>query len=243
MIQVTNLFKQYGTVTAVDGISFDVAPGEIVALLGPNGAGKTTTIKILTTILRATSGTIEVDGIDVTADPHEVRRRLGVIFQEPSLDQEMTAYENLDFHAVLYGVPRRQRRERIERLLHTGELWSRRNDLVRKLSSGMRRRLEIARGLIHVPKVLILDEPTAGLDPQTRHHLWEHVQQLNRDEGITVLLTTHYLEEAERVADRLVVIDHGRIVARGCLEDVKAQTNSSTLDEAFVAMTGAAMRD
>ena len=171
IIRVQHVVKSFGTVTAVNDVSFDVQPGEIFAFLGPNGAGKTTTIKMLTTLLRPTSGALELDGLDPTTHQTDVRKRFGVVFQDPSLDNELTAWENMDIHGVLYHVPRHARRERSEILLRMFELWERRNDLVKTFSGGMKRRLEIARGLLHTPKVLFLDEPTLGLDPQSRNQL------------------------------------------------------------------------
>src|SRR3984957_16281549 len=210
MIRVEHLVKTYGEIKAVQDMSVYVAQGEIFAFLGPNGAGKTTTIKILTTLLKPTSGRVEIDGLDPTLRQNEVRKRFGIVFQDPSLDDELTAYENMDIHGVLYKVPRRVRVERIEKLLTLFELWDRRDDRAKTFSGGMRRRLEIARGLLHTPKILFLDEPTLGLDPQTRNHLWSHVRKLNEEERVTVFLTTHYMEEAERVARRIAIIDHGR---------------------------------
>ncbi|HEV3386327.1 MAG TPA: ATP-binding cassette domain-containing protein, partial [Gemmata sp.] len=208
MIQVQNLVKNFGEITAVGGITFEVRPGEIFAFLGPNGAGKTTTIQMLTTLLRPTSGSIALDGLDPAAKPLEARRRFGIVFQDPSLDHELTAYENMDLHGVLYHVPRRIRTERIQSLLTLFELWDRRDSRVKTFSGGMKRRLEIARGFLHSPKILFLDEPTLGLDPQSRNLLWTHVRHLNETEGVTVFLTTHYMDEAERVAQRIAIIDH-----------------------------------
>jgi ABC-2 type transport system ATP-binding protein len=243
MISVHNLVKSFGAVTAVDGVSFDVGAGEIFAFLGPNGAGKTTTIKILTTLLAPTSGTITIDGLDPAKRAHDVRRRFGIVFQDPSLDGELTAYENMELHGVLYHVPRRQRAERIERLMTLFELWDKRQTLVKTFSGGMKRRLEIARGLLHTPKILFLDEPTLGLDPQSRNQMWTHVKHLNETEGVTVFLTTHYMDEAERVAQRIAIIDHGRIVAQGSSQELKQQTNTESLEQAFLALTGSTIRD
>src|SRR6476646_6904205 len=215
MIHVQDLAKAFGKVVAVDGISFEVHAGEIFAFLGPNGAGKTTTIQMLTTLLRPTSGSIAIDGLDPAAQPLEVRKRFGIVFQDPSLDHELTAYENMDLHGVLYHVPRKLRHERIETLLKLFELWDRRDARVKTFSGGMKRRLEIARGFLHTPKILFLDEPTLGLDPQSRNQLWTHARNLNETEGVTVFLTPHYVDEAERVAQRIAVIAHGRIVAQG----------------------------
>lgn len=243
MIRVRNLAKNFGELTAVRGISFDVPQGEIFAFLGPNGAGKTTTIKMLTTLLRPTSGSLELDGLDPTTHPTDVRRRFGIVFQDPSLDAELTGWENMELHAALYGVPRAVRAPRTEQLLKLFELWDRRNDLVKQYSGGMRRRLEIARGLLHTPKILFLDEPTLGLDPQTRNQMWTHVKLLNEQEGVTIFLTTHYMEEAERVAHRIAIIDHGAIVAEGSAAELKQQTGTETLEQAFLALTGTTIRD
>jgi ABC-2 type transport system ATP-binding protein len=243
MIRVDNLLRKFGDFTAVDQISFQVGQGEIFAFLGPNGAGKTTTIKMLTTLLRPTSGTIEIDGLDPAAHPHETRQRFGIVFQDPSLDGDMTAEENMELHGVFYHVPRKLRAERIESLLRLFELWDRRKDQVKLFSGGMKRRLEIARGLLHTPKILFLDEPTLGLDPQTRNQLWTHVKHLNQTEDVTVFLTTHYMDEAERVAQRIAIIDHGKIVAQGSPQDLKRQTEKDSLEEAFLALTGSTIRD
>jgi ABC-2 type transport system ATP-binding protein len=243
VIHVHDLVKTFGEIKAVDHISFDVSEGEIFAFLGPNGAGKTTTIQMLTTLVTPTSGTIALDGIDPRQHPHDVRRRFGIVFQDPSLDNELTAYENLELHGVLYHVPRRTRVERIERLLKLFELWERRDALVKTFSGGMKRRLEIARGFLHTPKILFLDEPTLGLDPQSRNQLWTHVKHLNETERVTVFLTTHYMDEADRVAHRIAIIDHGRIVAQGSSEELKTQTKSESLEAAFLSLTGSTIRD
>jgi ABC-2 type transport system ATP-binding protein len=243
IIRVQHLVRTFGAVTAVNDVSFDVHKGETFAFLGPNGAGKTTTIKMLTTVLRPTSGTLELDGLNPVTDSTEVRKRFGVVFQDPSLDSELTAWENLDIHGVLYHVPRRVRRERGEELLQRFELWERRNDLVKTFSGGMRRRLEIARGFLHTPRVLFLDEPTLGLDPQSRNQMWTHVKNLNATEGVTVFLTTHYMDEADRVADRIAIIDHGKIVATGSSAELKQQTGADSLEAAFLQLTGNTIRD
>ena len=182
MIRVQNLVKTFGTFTAVDDVSFDVAEGEIFAFLGPNGAGKTTTIKMLTTLLKPTSGAIELDGLDPRHNQNEARKRFGIVFQDPSLDGDLTAGENMEIHGVLYHVPHKVRHQRIEELLKLFELWDRRKDQVKKFSGGMKRRLEIARGFLHTPKILFLDEPTLGLDPQSRNQLWTHVKKVNEAE-------------------------------------------------------------
>jgi ABC-2 type transport system ATP-binding protein len=243
MIRVEHLTKNFGELQAVRDISFDVPQGEIFAFLGPNGAGKTTTIKMLTTLLPPTAGKVELNGLDPAVHPQQARQHFGIVFQDPSLDQDLTAWENMEYHAVLYRVPRHERRERIEMLLRLFELWERRNDLVKKFSGGMRRRLEIARGLLHTPKILFLDEPTLGLDPQSRNQMWTQVKKMNETEQVTVFLTTHYMEEAERVAHRIAVIDHGKIVAIGTSEELKTRTGTATLEDAFLKLTGTSIRD
>jgi ABC-2 type transport system ATP-binding protein len=243
MIQVERLVKRFGDFTAVNEISFHVQRGEIFAFLGPNGAGKTTTIKMLTTLLKPNSGTIKLDGLDPTTHQSAARRQFGIVFQDPSLDGELTAYENMDIHGVLYKVPRKTRAERIELLLKTFELWDRRKGLVKMFSGGMKRRLEIARGFLHTPKILFLDEPTSGLDPQSRNQLWTQVKQLNQSESVTVFLTTHYMDEAERVAHRIAIMDHGKIVAQGTAQELKVQTDTDSLEGAFLALTGSSIRD
>jgi len=243
MIVVQDLTRKFGDFVAVDHVSFQVAAGEIFAFLGPNGAGKTTTIKVLTTLLSPTSGQVRVDGLDPTRQQNEVRKRFGIVFQDPSLDQNLTAWENLELHGVLYHVPRRLRRERIRALLELFELWERRDEMVKQYSGGMMRRLEIARGLLHTPRILFLDEPTLGLDPQSRNQLWTHVKHLNKEEGVTVFLTTHYMDEADRAASRIAVIDHGKIAALGTSQQLKERTGKSSLEEAFLALTGTAIRD
>lgn len=243
MILVEHLTKKFGQVTAVSDISFEIKQGEIVAFLGPNGAGKTTTIKMLTTLLKPTSGNIRLDGLNPEQQPGEVRKRFGIVFQDPSLDDELSAQENMEIHAALYQIPRRDCAGRIEKLLKLFELWDRRKEPAKRFSGGMRRRLEIARGLLHSPRVLFLDEPTLGLDPQTRNQLWTQVKKLNEEEGVTVFLTTHYMEEAERVAHRVAIIDHGRIIAQGSPNELKQQTGSQTLEQAFLALTGSTIRE
>jgi ABC-2 type transport system ATP-binding protein len=243
MIHVKNLVKTFGNFTAVDDVSFDVAAGEIFAFLGPNGAGKTTTIKMLTTLLHPTSGAIKLDGLDPRTHQNEVRKRFGIVFQDPSLDGDLTAWENMEIHGILYHVPHKLRRHRAEELLKLFELWERRNEQVKKFSGGMKRRLEIARGFLHTPKILFLDEPTLGLDPQSRNQLWNHVRRVNESEGVTVFLTTHYMDEADRVAHRIGVIDHGKLVAQGTPPEIKEQTGAATLEDAFLALTGSTIRD
>jgi ABC-2 type transport system ATP-binding protein len=243
MIEVRDLVKEFGAFTAVDHISFGVPEGQIRAFLGPNGAGKTTTIKILTTVLAPTSGRIRVAGHDPVREQALVRRAFGIVFQDPSLDDELTAYENMELHGVLYGLPKKALREGIANLLGFVGLWQRRHDYVKKFSGGMKRRLEIARALLHQPRLLFLDEPTQGLDPQTRGLIWEFVRSLSAERNVTVFFTTHAMEEAERVADAITVIDHGRIVAEGAAAELKQRTGSGTLEEAFIALTGRNIRD
>ena len=246
IIEVKNLIKKFGSgenaVTAVNDISFEVEKGEIFAFLGPNGAGKSTTIKMLTTLLSPTEGMLTLDGYDVQKDPNDVRHSFGIVFQDPSLDDELTAWENMEFHGVLYSIPKKIRRERIEQLMKFVELWDRKNSLVKEFSGGMKRRLEIARGLLHHPKILFLDEPTLGLDPQTRNHMWEYLRELNKTEGITVFFTTHYMEEAEKIAGRIAIIDHGKIVMSGTSETLKKNTDTNSLEEAFLKLTGKDIR-
>src|SRR5215468_9348135 len=243
MIRVQNLVKKFADFTAVNDISFEVPKGEIFAFLGPNGAGKTTTIKMLTTLLSPTSGTLELNGLDPMRQPNEVRQQFGIVFQDPSLDGDLTAWENLELHGVLYHVPRKLRHERAEMLLKLFELWDRKDTLVKKFSGGMKRRLEIARGFLHTPRILFLDEPTLGLDPQSRNQLWTIVKKVNETEEVTVFLTTHYMDEAERVAHRIAIIDHGRIIAQGTPAELKEKTQTESLEEAFLALTGSTIRD
>jgi ABC-2 type transport system ATP-binding protein len=249
VIKVQGLSKVFGdpksdkAVKAVDDVTFEVEKGEIFAFLGPNGAGKTTTIQMLTTLLRPTGGRIAIDGLDPVAQPLEVRKRFGIVFQDPSLDQELTAYENMDLHGVLYHVPRKVRAERIEALLKLFELWERRTSFVKTFSGGMRRRLEIARSLIHQPEVLFLDEPTTGLDPASRHAMWAMIRELQHSSGVTLFLTTHYMEEADELCDLIAICDHGRIVASGTPAELKREAGCLTLEDVFIAYTGRGLRD
>ncbi|MEW6584534.1 MAG: ATP-binding cassette domain-containing protein [Nitrospirota bacterium] len=212
IIQVTNLVKRFGKITAVDDISFEVAEGAIFGFLGPNGAGKTTTISILCTLLAPTSGRAVIAGHDCMTEPAEVRKAIGIVFQDTTLDKDLTAYENLVFHAYLYNVGKVGMKKRVEDVLRFVDLYDRKDDLVKKFSGGMKRKLEVARGLIHRPKILFLDEPTLGLDPQSRTNLWEFIAELPRKHNVTIFMTTHYMEEAE-VCDRIAIIDNGKIIA------------------------------
>ncbi len=229
VVSVRDLAKRFGTVQAVRGVSFDVGPGEAFAFLGPNGAGKSTTISILCTLLRPTSGQARVAGIDVARDPLSVRRHIGLVFQDPTLDDYLTAEENLRFHARLYRVPRSRVQRRLDEVLEMVELSDRRDGLVRTFSGGMKRRLEIARGLMHSPRILFLDEPTVGLDPQTRSHIWSYINELRARERTTLFLTTHYMDEAEN-CERLAIIDGGRIVASGTPEALKAAVGEDRIE-------------
>ncbi len=216
VIEVTDLTKRFNSngisFAAVDQITFTVEEREIFALLGPNGAGKTTLIKILTTLLKPTSGMAKVAGFDVIKDKEKVRASIGIVFQEPALDRRLTGRENLDFHARMYGIKRGERERRVAELLKLVELEEKADIVVDKYSGGMNRRLELARGFIHHPKVLFLDEPTLGLDTQTRRRTWDYIKELNEREGVTIVLTTHYMEEAEYLCNRVGIIDRGKIV-------------------------------
>jgi ABC-2 type transport system ATP-binding protein len=220
-IHVDQLTRHFNDLVAVDHISFDIGHGEIFGLLGPNGAGKTTTISMLATMLKPTSGSATVNGMDIEHDEDGVRRSIGIVFQDQSLDEELTGWENMDFHGRLYRIPGEARKARIAELLNLVGLADRKDDLVKTYSGGMRRRLEIARGLLHHPRVLFLDEPTLGLDPQTRNLLWEYIATLNREKQITIILTTHYMEEADRLCNRVAIIDHGKIIALDTPKNLK----------------------
>jgi ABC-2 type transport system ATP-binding protein len=243
IIEVKNLTKKFGDFAAVDDISFSVEKGEVFAFLGPNGAGKTTTIKMLTTLLEPTRGEMKVNDFNLKNQRDDVRRSFGIVFQDPSLDDDLTAYENMEFHGVLYGEKNPERSKRIEELLKLVDLWDRKKEFVKHYSGGMKRRLEIARSLIHTPKIIFLDEPTIGLDPQTRNHIWSYVVNLSKKEGVTVFLTTHYMEEAEKMADRVVIIDHGKIIGSGTPTELKKNTNTNSLEDAFLKLTGNDMRN
>jgi ABC-2 type transport system ATP-binding protein len=238
-VVVDDLRKSFDDLVAVDGVTFEVAAGESFGFLGPNGAGKSTTINILCTLLRPTGGSASVAGFDVVSRPADVRRHIGLVFQDPTLDEYLTAEENLRFHAELYGVPRDSTEERLKDVLEMVELWDRRTSIVSTFSGGMRRRLAIARGLRHSPRVLFLDEPTVGLDPQTRSHIWSYIEELRKRESITIFLTTHYMDEAEH-CDRIAIIDHGTIVAIDSPEALKASVGQDRV-ELKTADDGAAM--
>ena len=222
MIRIRNLVKKYGSLTAVDGLTLDIHENEVFGLLGSNGAGKTTTIHMLATLLKPTSGTATVNGYDIVSQPAKVRASIGIVFQAPSSDDILTGYENLHLHSMLYSVPRHARRQRIEEVLELVGLTERKHDQVKTYSGGMRRRLEIARGLLHKPKVMFLDEPTLGLDPASRGSMWKYVQRLVKEEKVTIILTTHYMEEADVLCDRIGIIDKGRIVALDTPAGLKA---------------------
>ncbi len=207
------LTKRYGDLLAVDSLSISIDEGEIFGLLGPNGAGKTTTLSMLATLLKPTSGTARVNGYDVVRQPAQVRHSIGIVFQDPSSDDILTGRENLYLHALMYGVPKDDRRQRIDRVLNLVDLQDRADDIVKKYSGGMRRRLELARGLLHNPRILFLDEPTLGLDPQTREHIWAYIENLVKSEKVSVIITTHYMDEADRLCNRVAIIDHGQVAA------------------------------
>ncbi len=227
-VDVRGLTKRYDDLVAVDGVDFSVGQGEIFAFLGPNGAGKSTTIKMLCTLAQPTSGRAWVAGFDIASQAKSVRRHIGLVFQEQTLDDQLTAEENLRFHAVLYGVPHRQVEARITRVMELVALSDRRKDLVSTYSGGMARRLEIARGMLHTPRILFLDEPTVGLDPQTRTLIWDDIQRLRMEEGVTIFLTTHYMDEAE-YAERIAIIDHGSIIALDTPDVLKASVGTDTV--------------
>lgn len=220
-IQVNKLTKKFNELVAVNDVSFAIQRGEIFGLLGPNGAGKTTIISMLSTLLKPTSGTAFVNQFSILENQDAVRKSIGIVFQDQSLDEELTAYENMDFHGRLYRIPKDNRQHKIIELLKLVGLTERRDGLVKTFSGGMRRRLEMARGLLHEPKVMFLDEPTLGLDPQTRNHLWQYIEKLNQEKGITIILTTHYMDEADKLCHKVAIIDKGNIIALDTPEKLK----------------------
>ncbi len=242
-VKVNNLVVKFKDFVAVNDISFTVPKGEVFAFLGPNGAGKTTTIKVLTTLLQKTSGEVLIDGASIEHDEKVIRKLFGIVFQDQSLDDELTAWENMEYHGILYGVPKKIRRQRIDDLFALVDLADRKGDLVRNYSGGMKRRLEIARALIHEPSILYLDEPTLGLDPQTRNHIWDYINRLNKNNGMTIFFTTHYMEEASRNAHKVAIIDHGKIITSGTPQELIANTGTPNLEEAFIKLTGKTIRD
>ncbi len=243
-IECENLGRRFGEVTAVDDVSFSVNEGEFFALLGPNGAGKSTTLHMLTTVLRPTQGQAKVCGFDVVKESQGVRSSIGMVFQEPALDDRLSARENLEIHAALYNIPKNEVKARVEHALEWGSLTNESRRIVRTFSGGMKRRLELARALMHEPKVMFLDEPTVGLDPQGRRHLWESIAAL-RKEGLTVFMSTHYLQEAEE-CDRIGIMDKGKLIALGTPAELKVKvmgTLQSTLEDVFITLTGRQLRD
>ncbi len=221
MIDIKNLTKKFGNLTAVDNLNLQIKEGEIFGLLGPNGAGKSTTLFMLTTLKPPTSGTAIINNYDIIKQSDKVRKSIGIVFQDPSSDEILTGYENLKLHGWLYDMPDNLREQRIKEVLELVDLTNRKDDLVKKYSGGMRRRLELARGLMHHPKVLFLDEPTLGLDPQSREYIWSYIEKLANEEKITIIITTHYMEEADKLCDRMAIIDFGKIIVLGTPEDLK----------------------
>jgi len=231
LIILKNLTKKFDKLIAVDHVSLDIHEGEVFGLLGPNGAGKTTIIHMLATLLKPTSGTAEINGYDIVKDPSKVRKNIGIVFQAPSSDDMLTGFENLEIHSYLYGVPSELRVDRIKELLKLVGLYERKDDIVKKYSGGMRRRLEIARGLIHKPKVMFLDEPTLGLDPNSRKSMWNYIQKLVKEEKITIILTTHYMEEADTLCDRIGFINRGKISAIDTPKQLKLRIKDNNMNE------------
>ncbi len=242
-IDVKNLTRKFNKFAAVDDISFQVEQGSIFAFLGPNGAGKSTTIKMMTTILSPTQGSISIDNFSILNQKNEVRKSIGVIFQDHTLDDDLTAYENLNYHAILYKIPEKTRKQKIEDMLNYVGLLDRKDDLVKNFSGGMKRRIEIARGLLHSPKILFLDEPTLGLDVQTRAFLWKHIKKINQEQGITIFFTTHNMDEVEKIATKIAIIDKGKILIQGTSAEIKKNTKTDNLEDAFLSLTGYDIRE
>ena len=229
IIKTENLIKKFNDLTAVDKVTFSVKKGEIFGFLGPNGAGKTTTIKMLTTLLNPTGGTAQVTGFDIIKNRNNVRKNIGIVFQEPALDTELTGKENLDFHARMYGINKDKRKERINEVLGLVNLDEKKGIFVKNYSGGMKRRLEIARGLMHFPKVLFLDEPTLGLDSQTRRAIWAYIKKMNKEEDTTIFLTTHYMDEADYLCDRVGIIDKGKILVIDSTSNLKKSIGNDVI--------------
>ena len=229
MIEIYSISKNFGSINALCSINLEIKEGEIFSILGPNGAGKTTLISILTTIIKPTSGTALVAGYDILKEPLQVRRNIGIVFQEPSLDDLLTAQENLFLHGMLYGMSGSKLKNRVDEMIKMVGLWERRKDIVRKFSGGMKRRLEIARGILHIPKILFLDEPTLGLDPISRKEIWNYIVKIKKENNITIILTTHYLEEADAISDRIAIINKGRIVEIGSPYELKKKVGDEIL--------------
>ncbi len=229
IIKSKGITKKFGDFTAVNNVDLSIRKGEIFGLLGPNGAGKTTLISMLCTILTPTSGSASINGYDVVKDPSAVRKSIGIVFQDPSLDDRLTGWENLEMHAMLYNIDKKTRKSRIKEVLDIVELSNKADDFVRTYSGGMRRRLEIARGLVHHPKILFLDEPTLGLDPQTREHVWNYIKKLAKKKSITIVMTTHYMEEADALCGRIAIIDHGKKIVINTPENLKASIGKETI--------------
>ena len=229
VIESEGLTKRFGDVLAVDNVTFRVREGEIFGFLGPNGAGKTTTINMLITLMRPTEGSARVAGYDIIKEPDKVRKKIGVVFQDPTLDRRLTGWENLYIHGRLYGIPSRELKLRIKELFEFVELKGWENKIVQYYSGGMMRRLEIARALLYNPEILFLDEPTLGLDPQSRAKVWDYIREIKSEEGMTIFLTTHYMEEAEKLCDRVAIIDYGRIIALGTVEELKSKVGNEII--------------
>ena len=242
-IRIRNLQKAYGTVEAVRNISLDVAAGEIYALLGPNGAGKSTTLGLLTTVLAPTGGSIELMGLDPVTNSAKVRRRIGVIFQDETLDQELSVLENMELHAGFYGIGRDECASRSRELLEDCGLWDRRSTIVRTLSGGTRRRLEAARAFLTSPEILFMDEPTVGMDAQSRNWFWLRIRNLNQGSNTTIFFATHQLDEAQGKATRIAIIDHGRLVAEGSCAAILQRSNAISLEGAYLDLTGTELRN